>query len=166
MAPPDTTRALVAAALAGDDAARLAPALSAVAGPRAGARIAIRDGLVAGRGRRADLRLPDVLASRAHARFARAGDAWRVHDLGSKNGLTVNGRPAAPDGTALAPGDLVALGASVLRFEAPRPAPGGGPAAGGAAGPAASPAAGRAPLPATALALGLAALLLLAAALG
>ena len=158
---PDSTRALVAAALADDDAARLAPSLSAVAGPRAGERVAVRDGLVAGRGRRADLRLPDALASRAHARFARAGDAWRVHDLGSKNGLTVNGRPAAPDGTALAPGDLLALGATVLRFDAPRPAPARAIAGAGPQG-AAAPAWRCAPLAALALS---AALLLLAAAL-
>ena len=110
MTPPsgESTRALVAAVLA--DPPRPAPWLRAVEGPRAGDELALRDGAVLGRGRGADLRLADGLASRRHARFTRAGARWRVHDLGSKNGLRVNGRAAAPEGSPLEPGDRLAVG--------------------------------------------------------
>jgi pSer/pThr/pTyr-binding forkhead associated (FHA) protein len=74
---------------------------------------------VLGRGRAADVRLGDGLASRRHARLTRAGAHWLVHDLGSKNGVRVNGRRAAAGGALLSPGDRVAMGASLLLFEAP-----------------------------------------------
>lgn len=120
MPPPPTadTRALVGALLAEEGPARaeIGPWLLAVEGPRAGRRLWVRDGAVLGRGRGADLRLDGGLTSRRHARFIRAVAGWQVVDLGSKNGLRVNGRPAQQGGLPLAPGDLIALGESVLLF--------------------------------------------------
>ena len=117
-----STRALIAAVLAEPDPER-GPWLRAIQGPSPRDRLAVRDGAVLGRGRAADLRLPDGLASRRHARFTRVGACWRVHDLGSKNGVRVNGRRAAAAGALLAPGDRVAVGATLLLFEASPLAP-------------------------------------------
>jgi len=119
--PFESTRALLAAVLADPDPASHGSWLVAVGGPLAGERLALRDGAVLGRGRGADLRLLDGLASRSHARFTRVGSRWRVQDLGSKNGVRVNGRTTAPEGLALAPGDRLAVGDSVLLLEAPLP---------------------------------------------
>ncbi|GEJ58044.1 FHA domain-containing protein [Anaeromyxobacter diazotrophicus] len=139
-APPESTRALLAAILAPaprpPEGAGSGSWLVAIRGPGAGDRLALRDGAVLGRGRAADLRLRDGRTSRSHARFTRAGASWRVHDLGSKNGVRVNGRPAARSGALLAPGDRLAVGDSLLLFEPP------------AAGPARALAPVRAPAPA------------------
>lgn len=156
--PADDTRALAGALLSGNLAALgRGPPLLAVEGPCAGEQLLVRDGAVLGRGRGADLRLPDGLTSRRHARFTRAGTSWRVHDLGSKNGLRVNGRRTSAGGRSLAPGDRIALGASVLLFGATSPAA-------ARAAPDAPPPAG-APRPGRARALAVAAWLTAAAAL-
>lgn len=143
-APPESTRALLAAVLAPQavpaERAPATPWLVTVGGPGSGDRLALRDGAVLGRGRAADLRLRDGLASRSHARFTRAGARWRVHDLGSKNGVRVNGRPAAKSGVVLVPGDQVTVGDSLLLFEPPAAppdrelAPGPAPAPAGVSG--------------------------------
>jgi hypothetical protein len=144
--------------------------------------VALPAELTVGRGPEAGLVLADGGASRLHARIRLAEDgAAAVEDLGSKNGLTLNGRalPAGP--AALRAGDELRVGATLLRFEdplstpadpeAPATAPGAGP---GPDGPAAAEvgsgaaASGRWPAPprsagllvAAAALLGLAALLL------
>lgn len=49
--------------------------------------------------------------SRAHAEIARSGAGWRLRDLDSRNGTTLNGLPlTAPIGCALQDGDEIALG--------------------------------------------------------
>jgi pSer/pThr/pTyr-binding forkhead associated (FHA) protein len=74
---------------------------------------------VLGRARAAPVRLADPAASRRHLRFrVRQGDV-AVEDLGSKNGVTVNGEPLGPASRPLGAGDRIALGESVLELELP-----------------------------------------------
>ncbi|HYG67399.1 MAG TPA: FHA domain-containing protein, partial [Anaeromyxobacteraceae bacterium] len=91
---PGGTRAL-AGALVRSAAAGAAPAtaphLLVRTGPRAGARVPLRPALTLGRGRDADVALPDPKASRVHARVAVGAASVTVEDLASKNGLRVNG---------------------------------------------------------------------------
>ena len=74
-----------------------------------GARILI------GRSRECDIQLDDPNTSRRHAEVRREGDAWVVADLGSTNGIKVNGSRVAE--AELHPGDEVTLGLVRLRFE-------------------------------------------------
>jgi hypothetical protein len=66
-----------------------------------------------GRGPRADIRVPDRTISRQHCMLAPHEGVWRVADLGSKSGLTVNGEPCRD--RALSDDDLVEL-SSHTRF--------------------------------------------------
>jgi DNA-binding NtrC family response regulator len=70
--------------------------------------------VVEGKTRRLVVRAPDARMSSQHARIVRAGEGWRVEDLGSKNGTWVNG--AAVDGASLRDGDLVEVGQTFLLF--------------------------------------------------
>ncbi len=67
-----------------------------------------------GRGLGADLRLDDVHVSRRHAIVAQRGDGARVLDDRSRNGTFVNGRAVTVG--YLSDGDVLRLGATVLRF--------------------------------------------------
>jgi hypothetical protein len=74
-----------------------------------GARILI------GRSRECDIQLDDPNTSRRHAEVRREGNGWVVADLGSTNGIKVNGSRVAE--AELHPGDEVTLGLVRLRFE-------------------------------------------------
>jgi hypothetical protein len=91
----------------------------------AGSRILLGDAkqVAIGRGpvrgaRRADgelrIDLPDGRVSVGHARIERSGGRWTVVDLGSKNGLFVNGRRL--ERHTLADGDWIEIGHTFLRF--------------------------------------------------
>jgi len=69
-----------------------------------------------GRSRDADCVLGDPNVSRHHAELQRApnGD-WTIADLGSTNGVKVNGRRVSS--TRLSPGDQVTLGTTTFVFE-------------------------------------------------
>src|SRR3712207_2462721 len=72
-------------------------------------------GAVIGRSRDCDIVLSDPNVSRRHAELRANGRAWVIADLGSTNGVKVNGRRI--QGTApLNPGDRIALGTADLRF--------------------------------------------------
>ncbi|MFL5273145.1 MAG: FHA domain-containing protein [Anaeromyxobacteraceae bacterium] len=118
--PEDATRALAGELLA-EAAAGCAPALGprlvVLAGPAAGERFALRDGLVLGRGPGCDLRVDDGGVSRAHLAFALRDGRVTVRDLGSKNGLCVNDRRARRT-RGLAAGDVVEVGETLLALEA------------------------------------------------
>jgi hypothetical protein len=73
-------------------------------------------GAVLGRSRDCDIVLSDANVSRHHAEIRPAGDGWTIADLGSTNGVLVNGR-RANGAVRLAAGDQVELGTSTLRFE-------------------------------------------------
>jgi Protein of unknown function (DUF3662)/FHA domain len=75
-------------------------------------------GLV-GRSRDCDVVLSDSNVSRRHAEIRPDGrDGWVITDLGSTNGVRVNGRPITPgQRTPLRPGDELDLGTVGARFE-------------------------------------------------
>lgn len=70
-----------------------------------------------GRGTQVDLRLRDRAVSRSHARIVREGSTFTLVDLDSPNGVYVNGRRLRVS-VALAEGDVLELGQSLLRFQA------------------------------------------------
>ncbi len=73
-------------------------------------------GATIGRSRSCDVVLDDANVSRQHAEIRPRGDGWMVADLGSTNGIAVNGvRVERPQ--SLRPGDRIEIGASVLTFE-------------------------------------------------
>jgi len=74
------------------------------------------DGAVLGRSRDCDIVLGDANVSRHHAEIRPAGEGWTIADLGSTNGVLVNGRRVR-GAVPLAAGDQVELGTSTLRFE-------------------------------------------------
>lgn len=73
-------------------------------------------GAVLGRSRECDIVLEDSNVSRRHAEIRPATAGWTVADLGSTNGVRVNGRPAA-GAVALADGDRLELGTVPMSFE-------------------------------------------------
>jgi hypothetical protein len=72
-------------------------------------------GAVIGRSRDCDVVLSDSNVSRRHAEIRPAGDAWIITDLGSTNGVKVNGRQVTS--APLKPGDDVVVGTVDVRFE-------------------------------------------------
>jgi hypothetical protein len=157
----DTGTRCAAAALLRDVAAGATPAgprLVVLTGVAAGAVHALGPEQTVGRGRDAAIRIPDARASRVHARLrVEPRGAW-VEDLGSKNGVRVNGAGIEPRRPAtVAAGDEIVLGDTTLVFE-----DGWSGAEGGSGGPAAAPRRGR--LSRAALRLAAAALLAVAAA--
>ena len=71
---------------------------------------------VIGRLSTCDLPIEDPLASRQHAEIRPEPDAYRLVDLGSLNGTTVNATPVKNH--VLSDGDLIGIGAVAIRFEA------------------------------------------------
>jgi len=107
----DTFLAAPAVALSPDR-----PLLQVLVGLNAGQVFTLdRDETVIGRDREADVYLDDVGISRRHARIVRDGERYVLEDLGSTNGILMNGRSVAL--VDLADGDRVQLGSKVvLRF--------------------------------------------------
>ena len=77
-------------------------------------------GAVIGRSRECDIVLQDSNVSRRHAEIRPSGgDGWTIADLGSTNGVKVNGRQIGA-ATPLKPGDDIAVGTVDVRFEVDR----------------------------------------------
>ena len=72
----------------------------------------IDGGAVIGRGPDCTVRIDDPLISRRHARVLASELGVGIEDLGSANGLFVNGMPTAGI-TPLHPGDVVQLGGTL-----------------------------------------------------
>jgi hypothetical protein len=71
-----------------------------------------------GRSRECDIVLADSNVSRRHAELRPLGDGWTITDLGSTNGVRVNGRDVRPNEPhALQTGDRVDVGTVDARFE-------------------------------------------------
>lgn len=73
-------------------------------------------GATIGRSRSCDVVLEDANVSRTHAEVRPRGGGWLVADLGSTNGVAVNG-VRIERAHALTPGDRIELGTTVLTFE-------------------------------------------------
>lgn len=74
------------------------------------------EGAVLGRSRECDVMLDDGGISRRHAMIRRDAGGWQIEDLGSTNGLRVNGRRVqAP--TLLRGGDRIEMGCTEIAFE-------------------------------------------------
>jgi Protein of unknown function (DUF3662)/FHA domain len=81
-----------------------------------GRRTVISGGRVlVGRSRECDVVLSDPNVSRRHAELRQDGGSWSIVDLGSTNGVKVNGRRAGQH--TLRPGDRITLGVTELIFE-------------------------------------------------
>jgi Protein of unknown function (DUF3662)/FHA domain len=73
-------------------------------------------GAVIGRSREADVVVDDPNVSRRHAEVRPSGGSWIVRDLGSTNGVKVNGRRIQGP-QSLKPGDEIVLGTARVTFE-------------------------------------------------
>jgi len=73
-------------------------------------------GATVGRSRECDIVLEDAGISRRHAEIRPGAEGWTVSDLGSTNGVRLNGR-AVRGAALLAPGDRVELGSTEIVFE-------------------------------------------------
>ena len=90
-------------------------------GPRAGTEYPLSgDVNTIGRAVDADVTLEDQFASRRHAEIRRVDNAYQLHDLGSKNGVSVNGRRLMAGATAwLDDGAELQLASTHFRFQDP-----------------------------------------------
>lgn len=99
------------------------PALTWLTGPEMGRSALLSEGArVLGRGSDADLRIRDRTASRRHARLIASGGGYVLEDLGSPNGVFVNGE-SVQGAQALESGDVIELGRTLLRLYLPPAAP-------------------------------------------
>jgi len=91
---------------------------------RDGARFVAGTPSLLGRDDACDLVLPDSRVSQHHARLTFDGEGWCFEDLGSRNGSSINGRPAAPGETqVLSTGDVLVLGTPAETWEVHRLGP-------------------------------------------
>ncbi|HUB36801.1 MAG TPA: DUF3662 and FHA domain-containing protein [Solirubrobacteraceae bacterium] len=74
------------------------------------------DGGVIGRSRDCEIVIEDAGISRRHAELRPSGEGWSVSDLGSTNGLRVNGREVRV-ARSLNPGDRLQLGSTEIVFD-------------------------------------------------
>jgi hypothetical protein len=74
-----------------------------------------QDDLLIGRGPGCDVALPDQTVSRRHARLVFRDGGWILQDLGSRNGVTVNGVRVGR--CQLQPGDRVGLGLQLVDID-------------------------------------------------
>jgi len=71
---------------------------------------------VIGRDPTASVRLEEESVSKQHARITQEDGRFVIQDLGSSNGTFINGR-RIHEPTELRPGDLIRLGAVILKLE-------------------------------------------------
>jgi pSer/pThr/pTyr-binding forkhead associated (FHA) protein len=71
--------------------------------------------MIVGRSRECDVVLDDPNVSRRHMELRRDNAGWTAVDLGSTNGIKVNGSRVSE--APLEPGDEISLGVSRLTFE-------------------------------------------------
>ena len=93
------------------------PVRAAIVAGGAHHELGLRGGTI-GRSRECDVVLDDRNVSRRHAEIRIEHDGtWTVHDLGSTNGVRVNGRPVGGSGETLRAGDAIELGTAEVVFE-------------------------------------------------
>jgi hypothetical protein len=98
-----------AGGLAGDEARGPAPLMLALDWSGA------QQDLLIGRGAACDIALANVTVSRRHARLMYRDGTWVVHDLASRNGLTVNGMRVGR--CQLRPGDRLGIGLQLVEID-------------------------------------------------
>jgi diguanylate cyclase (GGDEF)-like protein len=91
------------------------PVLVVISGNEMGARKPVDRSLLIGRDPASDLVLTDALVSSRHAMLEDRGDSWALVDLGSTNGMSVNGEKGKE--FLLQRNDKIVFGRTVLRFE-------------------------------------------------
>jgi pSer/pThr/pTyr-binding forkhead associated (FHA) protein len=95
--------------------ARHRASLVVVEGPAAGTEYVLESPKISlGRGPEVDIAFEDDAMSRQHAAIELGAEGHRVRDLGSTNGLTVNGSQIS--GADLKHGDRIALGEHTLQY--------------------------------------------------
>ena len=98
----------------------MSPDQSGAANPAAllydGRRIPVDSGLDLGRSNENEVPLRDERASRHHARIERAGEGFKITDLGSKHGTQLNGELLSDESRPLQTGDAITIGDQQLRF--------------------------------------------------
>ncbi|MEJ2725496.1 MAG: FHA domain-containing protein, partial [Deltaproteobacteria bacterium] len=73
--------------------------------------------LYVGRSPSNDVQINDTTVSRKHLKIFKIGRVFFVEDLKSRNGTLVNGGPLKPgDSVQIDEGDVIAMGASVMRL--------------------------------------------------
>ncbi len=89
--------------------------LLAIQGPSRGATFVLSDGATLGRGWNNPIQVMDEQISRVHARFVQSPGGFEIEDMGSRNGVILNGRrvPRA----LLRPGDELQIGDSGFVYE-------------------------------------------------
>jgi len=115
---PLVAHARLTAARAPDARPRPGIHLAVVGGPDAGAVATLDDGLVIGRAPDAGLCLADATVSAAHARI----EAGRLRELGSRNGVRVDGRRLRWR-RRLSPGDILRIGEATIVVADPHAQP-------------------------------------------
>jgi hypothetical protein len=100
-----------------------AAALTCLTGADVGRTFALAEASTElGRGKEVAVRLRDIAVSRRHARVRHQEGAFLLEDLGGPNGVFLNGkRVEAP--SSLTEGDVIELGRTLLRFQAPMAEP-------------------------------------------
>lgn len=91
------------------------PSVVVMSGGSVGLRVRLTGSVTLGRDPTCEVVVPDAGVSWRHARIEDRGDSWALIDLGSTNGSQLNG-VRQPE-FALAHGDRVTLGRTILRFE-------------------------------------------------
>jgi serine phosphatase RsbU (regulator of sigma subunit) len=86
-------------------------------GPQSGKAIELAHSLSIGRGKNADVRLPDTTLSRRHAMVEEINGIWQIRDLDSSNGTFLNDL-ILQDAALLRDGDTIRLGSLEFEFDA------------------------------------------------
>lgn len=95
--------------------AKFRPALIVMSGERVGVRVSVQGNFLVGRDPASALMLPDPGVSTQHALLEDRGGAWTIVDLGSTNGVAVNGEKTLE--ADLKHGDKLTFGTTIVRFE-------------------------------------------------
>lgn len=77
----------------------------------------VGDTFTIGRAKTCNLAIGHPSLSREHARVFRDGEDWKVEDLHSANGTTLNGRPLIGGAQILRDGDEIGVGEVAMRFQ-------------------------------------------------